>query len=502
MKISKIVDSRKKWKEKAKGRGSTIRQLRKGAKNQKRQDSEKLSENDEIRRLTEENAELRALLDERKLPLEGDPVIQQKCLCVIILICGIVSFRSVPRIMRIFQPLLRTKVRIPHFTSVINWTLRAGIAIFSNVSTLSEPWLALIDCSIDIGTRKALVVLRVKLSALHHKKSAIGLGECECIGMEISHSWNGQLVSEALTRVFEKTGLPVAIIKDGGTDLKKGVDPLCERNPDKKIHLIDDVGHFTANLLKALFAGTKAFTTFLKIVSTGAARIRQTNLAWLLPPKIRTKGRFQGITGVANWAQKLLTMTSRKGNPTSDPDATKARNAFVGLAKLRPFLTRFCNVCSIAELFLELMKTKGLNENTYAAAKDILVQLPARSLLRTRLSGWLEKHINIYRLIGNCNLSLPVSSDPIESLFGKFKTIIQRNPQAELNRLMFVIPLLCGNHSLASIDHALTQCSHAQMLTFIQNNVPETLRELRIKKMPKASTSVPKSGKRISPETG
>jgi len=78
MKISKIVDSRKKWKEKAKGRGSTIRQLRKGAKNQKRQDSEKLSENDEIRRLTEENAELRALLDERKLPLEGDPVIQQK----------------------------------------------------------------------------------------------------------------------------------------------------------------------------------------------------------------------------------------------------------------------------------------------------------------------------------------------------------------------------------------------------------------------------------------
>jgi len=45
------------------------------------------------------------------------------------------------------------------------------------------------------------------------------------------------------------------------------------------------------------------------------------------------------------------------------------------------------------------------------------------------------------------DIPLLVSSDVIESLFGKFKTIIQRNPQAELNRLIYIIPLLCGTHN-------------------------------------------------------
>ena len=62
-------------------------------------------------------------------------------------------------------------VRIPHFTSVIHWILRVGIAIFNQVSTITEPWVAIIDCSIDIGTRKALVVLRVPLSALQNAYS-------------------------------------------------------------------------------------------------------------------------------------------------------------------------------------------------------------------------------------------------------------------------------------------------------------------------------------------
>ena len=68
------------------------------------------------------------------------------------------------------------------------------------------------------------MVLRIPLGALQKKQAAIGLEDCECIGLEVSHKWNGQLVFEALTRVFKTAGLPVAIIKDGGTDLNKGVD--------------------------------------------------------------------------------------------------------------------------------------------------------------------------------------------------------------------------------------------------------------------------------------
>ncbi len=145
----------------------------------------------------------------------------------------------------------------------------------------------------------------------------------------------------------------------------------------------------------------------------------------------------------------------------------------------------------MAELFLELLKTKGLNEATYEAAQDLLAKLPARSLVRKGLASWLQRHINMFRALGEG--SLPVSSDPVESLFGKFKTIIQRNPHAELNRLIYVIPLLCGDHSPAVIDRALHQCSHAQMLSMLEQTVPPTLRQTRKQNFDKPF-SEPKSG--------
>lgn len=59
-----------------------------------------------------------------------------------------------------------------------------------------------------------------------------------------------------------------------------------------------------------------------------------------------------------------------------------------------------------------------------------------------------------------------VSSDVIESLFGKFKVIIQRNPMAELNRLIYTIPLLCGNSNVDDLDSAIKEVSHAKLQNF------------------------------------
>ncbi len=491
MKVSKLVHSRNNWKGKAKRRGSTIRDFRKSSTAHKKRQAQ---DDRKIRRLEDEVAELRRALHARGCPMESGAVIPYRTLCVLIVVRGIVSFRSVPRILQVFQPLLPAIVRIPHFTSVIHWTLRVGIAIFKQVSMIGDPWVAIIDCSIDIGTRKALVVWRVRLSALHHKQGAIGPRDCECIGLEMSPTWNGPLVSAALGRIFVKAGIPRAIVKDGGSDLNKGVKLFCAQRPEHTICTIDDAGHFAANALKSLFAKSRSFIAFLKTTSRAAAQIRQTDLAWLLPPKLRSKGRFQGITEVAKWARKILDFMGGKGKAEDNSDLGKARKTFAGLAKLRPFLNRFCHTCSITELFLELMKTHGLNETTYIHANDVLAKLPKRSLVRMRLSTWLEKHIQIHRALAIGQLPLLVSTDALECLFGIFKTVVQRNPQAELNRLIYVIPLLCGNHSYSDIDHALNMCSHAEMLHQIEQTVPPTLRQQRRQHFEKRALPVPKSG--------
>lgn len=501
IKISKILDSQQNWKSKAKQRQSKIATLKKAAQRKKRRVAKDARDREAFDRITKENEELRAMLANNRpsnvspsnVSLECIPPIRSRGLCVLLVLAGVVSFRSVPRILMLFQPALCFPVTISHFTSVIHWILRAGVAVFKHVAPLAERWVALIDCSIDIGARKTLVVLRVPLSILQKKGRAIGLQDCECVGMEISSSWDGESIRAALTRIFSVAGAPAAILKDQGSDLKKGVKLWNQRATANPIPVIEDVGHFAANILKSMFMKSPLFFKFLKIVSEGSARIRQTALAWLLPPKLRIKGRFQGITQIADWAQNVLKKLDPT-NPAGCVDADKVHKAFPGLKRLTPFLNHFCQVCSITEDFLKLLKTKGLNETTYQQAKELVAKPSTPPVLQTRLSNWLETHIQIFRELDIPDLSLLVSSDPIESLFGKFKTMVQRNPRSELNRLLYIIPLLCGNHSQITIEQALQQCSHSEMLAAIKRTVPETLRQQREKKLGSCQIAVPKTG--------
>ena len=93
---------------------------------------------------------------------------------ILLILKAIVSYRSVPRILNLFNTTTTFKTDwIPHFTSVINWTSRFGLGLLKQIEKINEPWVAIIDHSIDIGTKKALVILRVKLDVFKNKKEAI-----------------------------------------------------------------------------------------------------------------------------------------------------------------------------------------------------------------------------------------------------------------------------------------------------------------------------------------
>ena len=491
-KVARMRKSRNNWKLKAVLRASILRDLRKKLiRHQNRTERQ-------ISLLEAENTALRSTMIASSDPpgRQGSAWFGLRTLCVTMVISGIISFRAVPRLLGVLQLFGWTRVQgVPHFTSVIHWSLRAGLAMFDQVSLVHDPWLAIIDCSIDVGTRKALVVLRVPLSALSRKLGAIGLDDCQCIGLKISNRWNGPLVKDALVEIFAQTGMPRAIIKDKGTDLNKGVELYRDAGRAKKVSVIDDVGHSAANALKAEFSKRSAFARFMEIVRKGAARIRQTDLAWLSPPKIRTKGRFQGITEVAEWAEKLLNLMGGQGRSKDNSQLSGLRKAFCGLSQLRSFLVQFGATCRVTEQFLKIMKQKGINQASYSEAKVLMEQLPGRSKVRIRLLSWLERHLRLQCRLGIGQIPLTVSSDVIESLFGKFKTIIQRNPQAELNRLVYIIPLLCGSHTAAEIDRSLRDCSHIHLLDQIEKTIPPTLRQQRHRMLDSASPDqVPKTG--------
>ncbi|NQY64257.1 MAG: hypothetical protein HRT38_11085, partial [Alteromonadaceae bacterium] len=365
---------------------------------------------------------------------------------------------------------------LPHFTSVINWTLRIGLGILKQVKPVDYAWVAILDHSIDIGIKKAFVVLRVAMDALAKKGKAIGLEDCECIGLKISEKVNGESIALELEEIFNQAGQPAAVIKDCDYTLGKGVR-LYAQKQKITVPVIDDIGHVMATALKVQYKDSKGYKDFTELTSKGANRLRQTNLAYLIPPKLRKKGRFLSISKLGKWGGKMLKSFAVKGVAKKGSVLEKLRNALPGFNQLKPFIKSFANTAKVLSDVMETLKNNGLNQASHEKCFEFSKQLSRRSVVRKRLQSWLNQHITIQEKITGD--SLLVSSDIIESLFGKFKHVIERSSYADINRTALLIPALCGNINETVIMQAFEQTSQKDLKDWEEDNIPYTMRKKR-----------------------
>lgn len=400
-----------------------------------------------------------------------------RTLGILLVIQAVVSYRSIPRILDLFNTQSPLSLAwMPHFTSVINWTLRVGLGLLKQVKPVDTPWLAIIDHSIDIGTKKALVVLRVPLIALSKRAAAIRLQDCECIGLKICERVNGDSIALDLDAIFSQAGNPKAILKDGDYTLQKGVRIWSEAQITT-IPVIADIGHALANALKEQFEKTAPYKRFTALITQGSNRLRQTELAFLIPPKLRSKGRFLSVSTLGKWADKMLEVFAVKGKAKKGSLLAKLRLALPDLLLLKPFIKRFASTTIVVSQVMEILKNKGLNQASYEKCYQLSTSLPKNSKVKQRLQKWLHHHLEIQKQI--TDLPLLVSSDIIESLFGNFKHIIERSPQADMNRTTLLIPALCGNLDAVTITQALNQARHNDLEKWEQANIPYTVRKKR-----------------------
>ena len=123
-----------------------------------------------------------------------------------------------------------------------------------------------------------MVVLRVPLAVLKDG-CAPTLANAQCIALSIKTTWTGEDVCALLAQTFQKTGLPAAILKDGGTDLAKGVGLL--QNTFPSLAVIQDLGHVIANALKAKYGSKSDFERLLDIANSGRKKLFLTVLSAL-----------------------------------------------------------------------------------------------------------------------------------------------------------------------------------------------------------------------------
>lgn len=434
---SKLRQSRHQWKHKAKERAEHNRYLRK-----------------ELERMRKERDRAKQALKEAQKHLrqkEARPstLTAQRVWLALTLFAGArISFRAVSRVLRVLAHRLGIG-KAPCPQTVINWVTRLSVVRMQSVKLLqgaarhllpfTNGLIWLIDTSITLGTGKLLSVLA--LDAHHYQLAggAPGFQHVRCVAVAVSPSWTGERLADLLERVISVVGRPAAYLKDGGSELQKAVGLLTERGLGSPV--IDDISHAVANMLKRRYETHPQFATLLSACSRVSSRLKHTVLACLTPPKVHTTSRFMNVHRVVRWADRLLSL-SPAGRAKGGSVLAKLRSCLDELPACRTLIRQFRDDAMALLACQKILKSHGLTHDTLTQCEPLLDTM-ASVRVRQEFVRYLQHQLETAKRLGLDEVGLPISSDPIESLYGLTKQH-GVGPVKDANRMALRIPALCG----------------------------------------------------------
>lgn len=215
---------------------------------------------------------------------------------------------GVPRILHLLAPWF--PVGVPAYTTVLNWVYRCGLAILQRPPERREDWIFVADHTLGLGASKCLVILGIPASRLVETGYSPRHQAMQVLAVEVTAHSTGAWVATVLRDVAQRTGAPVQIVADHGSDLLKGITLFQQGQAPECVETYD-ISHHIATRLKAELTPDDRWNEFLAHARATLASFQQTDLAFLLPPRQRTKARFMHFDVHVEWAQQVLAYADR-----------------------------------------------------------------------------------------------------------------------------------------------------------------------------------------------
>lgn len=307
---------------------------------------------------------------------------------------------------------------------------------------------------------------------MEKREKGLSFEDIEVVGLFIREKINGDEVEKLVSSVFKEIGAPKQIVTDGGSDLIRGIKNIILE--EKEIIHNFDIGHIFANILKKEYIKNSQFIKLLKFTSKISLKLRQTRASWIIPPKLRTKGRFQSVCKLFEWAKKAFEYYKNHLDKEDKELKKLLDENFIGYQFLIDILNKFHNECEIMNKIMKLIKKEGISIDTYNKSLIILSTLENNSNIKIEIENYLLRNLEI--MIKNKITSGILSTDIIESLFGKIKYILENSQSKDFNRISLILPLLVGKINEKMIETALSEVKIKDIKKWEEENVGETVR--------------------------
>jgi hypothetical protein len=368
--------------------------------------------------------------------------------------------------------------------SVQNYLLRLGLDQITNVpgSACSDRvWI--MDHMIAASSLKCFVVLGIRAEEFaglerpleHHDVDVLAL-----IPTEIS---NGAVVNDQLQEISGRVGVPLAIVNDCGSDLKKGVE-LFQQDHPQTISLYDIV-HLACRLIWKRLGKEDRFSQYRQACCQCANKLRQSPLAHLKPPRPKTKARYMNLDPEIRWGRRALWLLDRvrSGNLTArQQKRLKLQDVETQLGWLdeyREELGIWIQLCEAGQASSRVVRRWGYSSQTVPQLKAALgtSETAAVQDLITELTSVVEQQC------ARCEHQagpLPGSSEVIESLIGKGKRLLGTSQNNNsLTGQILSIAASTVRFSVATLAESLRRCRIGHVQSWLKDNIPTGIHTAR-----------------------
>jgi len=305
---------------------------------------------------------------------------------------------------------------------------------------------------------------------------SLTLKDATVLSIAIKERWSGEKVQEVLEKLFKQNGIPTQIVIDGASNLKKGVREVLS-GINRSSHVTYDITHLMANLIKKKYSGNMKFLSAMRKLATTSKNIAQTRIGYLQPPKLREKSRFLNMPKLAVWFYKTMDVLKSESLKRDEKKQIKKYFGWLWEPKWEAYLKKFTKEVIVLKNTQKILKNTGISEFSYKKACASLSGIDDRRFTDSIIDAL---HVE---LVQSNQTGFPalLTSDLIESLFGKYKSIALPHKLSEINKTILSIPCICEEITPKLIDKAFSKTKNRQVDWWVKRNIPPTLLSRRRK---------------------
>ena len=386
--------------------------------------------------------------------------------------------RAVPRVFAILYHKLEATTVIPAASSVRWWLQRLGLYALREPLPRAGDWVLLIDHSVQIGAVKVCVILGIRLCDVPYPQRALRHEDMQVIAMIPVEQSTGEIVDAQLEQATLRTGIPRQIVSDGGSDVKKGAALFARRHPETTVTY--DAAHHGAIVLKRRFEDDSQWSEYIGQLGQVKSRIRQTIDAFLASPSLRPKARYMNLESLLKWSRRILKLLDRDASDSLSISRAshRAELRYGWLRDYRASIEKWSRWEAMVRASVSYVRTRGLSVDSDSGLREHLSQLPPElydEALATEL-GTFVRESSAAAGPGEC---LVGSTEVLESLFGKWKTLERQESQSGITGLVLSLGALLGAWPPSRIQAALEATPVKHVVRWCQESLPSSVQSQR-----------------------